>query len=76
MCSRRDIIHVYSWNVTYYVFIYFVWHKPKIKTLLHVFDHTVKPILTYGSEVWCTFDPQKLLADKRMSLLKLDKRVK
>ena len=36
-------------------------HKPKIKTLLHVFDHTVKPILTYGSEVWGTFDPQKLL---------------
>ena len=33
-------------------------HKPKIKTLLHVFDHTVKPILTYGSEVWDTFDPQ------------------
>jgi hypothetical protein len=32
-------------------------HKPKIKTLLHVFDHTVKPILTYGRE----FDPQKLL---------------
>jgi hypothetical protein len=27
-------------------------HKPKIKTLLHVFDYTVKPILTYGSEVW------------------------
>ena len=28
-------------------------HKPKIKTLLpvYVFDHTVKPILTYGSEV-------------------------
>jgi hypothetical protein len=36
-------------------------HKPKIKTLLHVFDHTVKPILTYGIEVWGTFDPQKLL---------------
>ena len=36
-------------------------HKPKIKTLLHVFDHPVKPILTYGSEVWGTFDPQKLL---------------
>ena len=32
----------------------------KIKTLLHIFDHTVKPILTYGSEVWGTFDPQKL----------------
>jgi hypothetical protein len=39
-------------------------HKPKNKTLLHVFDHTVKPILTYGSEVWGTFDLQKLL-DKR-----------
>jgi hypothetical protein len=36
-------------------------HKPKIKTLLHVFDHTVKPILTYGSEVWGTCDPQKYL---------------
>ena len=32
-------------------------HKPKIKTLLHVFDHTVKIILTYGSEVWGTFNP-------------------
>jgi hypothetical protein len=34
-------------------------HKPKIKTLLHVFDHTVKPILTYGSELSDTRDPQK-----------------
>ena len=25
-------------------------HKPKIKTLLHVFDHTIKPVLLYGSE--------------------------
>ena len=41
--------------------IYFVWYKSKIKTLLHVFDHTVKPIITYGSEVWGAFDPQKLL---------------
>ena len=35
-------------------------HKPKIKTLLHVFDHTVKPILTYGSEIWGAFDSKKL----------------
>ena len=27
-------------------------HKPKIKTILHVFDHTVKPVLLYGSEVY------------------------
>jgi hypothetical protein len=26
-------------------------YKPKIKTLLHIFDHTVKPVLLYGSEV-------------------------
>jgi hypothetical protein len=29
-------------------------YKPKIKTLLHIFDHTVKPVLLYGSEVWGT----------------------
>jgi hypothetical protein len=26
--------------------------KPNVKTLLHIFDLTVKPILLYGSEVW------------------------
>ena len=36
-------------------------HKPKIKTILHVFDHTVKPVLLYGSEIWGSFPVQKLL---------------
>ena len=27
-------------------------HKPKIKTLIHVFDHTIKPVLLYESEIW------------------------
>ena len=35
-------------------------HKPKIKTLLHVFDHTIKPVLLYGSEIWGTFSVEKL----------------
>lgn len=35
-------------------------HKPKIKTILHVFDHTVKPVLLYGSEIWGIFDEKKL----------------
>lgn len=35
-------------------------HKPKIKTLIHVFDHTIKPILLYGSEIWGQFPPNKL----------------
>ena len=34
-------------------------HKPKIKTLLHIFDHTVKPILTYGSEIWGALDSKQ-----------------
>jgi hypothetical protein len=46
-------------------------YQPKIKTLLHVFDHTVKSILTYGSEVWGTFDPQKLLDKGDNYFLKL-----
>jgi hypothetical protein len=27
---------------------------PPIRTLLHLFDHLVKPIVTYGSEIWGT----------------------
>lgn len=27
-------------------------YKPKINTLSHIFDHTVKPWLLYGSEIW------------------------
>ena len=26
--------------------------KPSVKTSLHVFDHTIKPILLYGCEIW------------------------
>jgi len=25
---------------------------PGIKTMLHLFDHIVKPIILYGSEMW------------------------
>lgn len=30
---------------------------PSVKTSLHVFDHTIKPILLYGCEVWGMFNP-------------------
>jgi hypothetical protein len=36
-------------------------HSPKIKTILYIFDHTIKPILLYGSEIWGSFPAQKLL---------------
>lgn len=26
--------------------------SPSLKTLLHIFDHTIKPIVLYGSEIW------------------------
>lgn len=29
---------------------------PSIKTSIHVFDHTIKPILLYGSEIWGIFN--------------------
>lgn len=30
---------------------------PCIKTSLHLFDHTIKPILMYGSEIWGIYNP-------------------
>ena len=36
-------------------------HSPKIKTILHIFDHTIKPILLYGSEIWGSLPAQTLL---------------
>ena len=28
--------------------------SPKLDTLLHLFEHTVEPIMLYGSEIWGT----------------------
>jgi hypothetical protein len=36
-------------------------HSPKIKTILHIVDRTIKPILLNGSEIWGSFSAQKLL---------------
>jgi hypothetical protein len=32
-------------------------HNPEVKTSIHVFDHTIKPILLYGCEIWGYFNP-------------------
>ncbi|MEW8544951.1 MAG: reverse transcriptase family protein, partial [Candidatus Thiodiazotropha sp.] len=37
----------------------FKYSSPKISTVIHTFDHTVKPILLYASEIWNTFDTKK-----------------
>ena len=36
------------------------YYKPKLKTLIHIFDHTVKPVVLYGSDIWGTFLTKKL----------------
>ena len=44
---------------------------PNIKTSFHIFDHTIKPILTYGSEIWGTFSSSKLLSKQDNYLLNM-----
>ena len=28
---------------------------PKVRTMIHLFDHLIKPVLSYGCEIWGTF---------------------
>lgn len=38
--------------------------NPSIHTSLHIFDHTIKPILLYGSEIWaCTLSKKATVND-------------
>ena len=37
----------------------FISFGPNVKNSIHVFDHIIKPILLYGSEVWGYFNPFK-----------------
>jgi hypothetical protein len=34
---------------------------PKVTTLLHIFNHTIRPILLYGSEILGYFSPNKYI---------------
>jgi hypothetical protein len=35
----------------------FISLSPNVKSTIHDFDHTIKPILLYGSEIWGYFNP-------------------
>jgi hypothetical protein len=37
---------------------------PKVTTLLHIFNHTIRPILLYGSEILGYFSPSKYINNK------------
>ena len=50
-------------------------YKPKINTLSHIFDHTVKPVLLYGSEIWGSSVINKLNKNEH-NLFKLCKDMK
>ena len=45
--------------------------NPNQKTINHLFDHTVKPVLLYGSEIWETFIGKKLKEGKDNFISKL-----
>jgi hypothetical protein len=69
--KRRRRIHILSlmsfvkitcwvfFKITRYMFKLksdFLVHNPEVKTSIHVFDHTIKPILLYGCEIWGYFN--------------------
>ena len=39
--------------------------SPNVNTSLHIFDHTVKPVLLYGCEVWGTCYPSAAAVGKQ-----------
>jgi hypothetical protein len=41
---------------------------PGANTLLHVFNHTVKPVLLYGSEIWGYFSHKKFIKNPDLFL--------
>jgi hypothetical protein len=45
--------------------------KPNLKIMIHLFDHTVKPVLLYGSEIRRTFIGKKLREGKDNFISKL-----
>ena len=41
--------------------------SPNVHTCLHIFDHTIKPILLYGYEVWVIFSPTSTAVRKEQN---------
>ena len=39
--------------------------EPSIKTSLHLFDHLLKPIVLYGSQIWVTFKANSAACKKK-----------
>jgi hypothetical protein len=53
------------------IFKYLIRDYIHLKTMIHLFDHTVRPVLLYGSEIWRTFIGKKLREGKDNFISKL-----
>ena len=45
--------------------------QPSVNTSMHIFDHTVKPVLLYGSEIWGALNPSSPRLRNDVSLDKI-----
>ena len=45
--------------------------QPSVNTSIHIFDHTVKPVLLYGSEIWGALNPSSPRLRNDVSLDKI-----
>jgi hypothetical protein len=43
--------------------------NPSLSTLLHLYDHTIKPILVYGSEIWGMFSTESVTCKKNNNFI-------
>ena len=45
--------------------------QPSVNTSMHIFDHTVKPVLLYSSEIWGALNPSSPRLRNDVSLDKI-----
>ena len=45
---------------------------PNVNVALHIFDHTIKPILTYGCEIWASNTKKFRSSDQTLETLYKD----
>ena len=67
--EAKHILYLKGLKVQFKLLRSFYPQPPNIKTSFHIFDNTIQPILTHGSEIWGPFSSQKLLSKQDNYLL-------
>ena len=62
--EARKILYEKALKASFKLYKYLKNASPSVKTLFHIFDHTIKPIALYGCENWGILN----LTKKRKSL--------